>query len=121
MENIKNHLTFLSNLTKSSVSEFKHLIEKASKSRINAICEILLNILSGNIHSSDSDINKLSKHKRVLRKLSQKKNSVDIRRNSITRNAKFIMEILTSFLPKLSHKLSEWEQSQQSSDIDSDN
>ena len=71
MNRIKNNKDFLNLLCKSNKKKFRiFLIQNASKEQIYSICEIVLNILNGNLKVSDK--NKLSKKRKLLRKIIQK-------------------------------------------------
>ena len=70
MNRIKNNKDFLNLLCKSKKKFRKFLIQNASKEQIYSICEIVLNILNGNLKVSDK--NKLSKKRKLLRKIIQK-------------------------------------------------
>lgn len=50
----------------------KHLIIGASKKQIHALCEIVLNLLNGNIKLSEKDFEKLSRKRKQLRELIKK-------------------------------------------------
>ena len=72
MNRIKNNKDFLNLLCKSKNKYRKFLIQKASKEQIYAICEIVLNILNGNLKVPEINKNKLDKKKKTLRKIVQK-------------------------------------------------
>lgn len=66
MKNIKKHLNYLRSLTLASPKHKKLLLKNASNSEILAICEICLNLLSGNI---PVNVKKLQKYKNSIRKI----------------------------------------------------
>lgn len=55
----------------------KAIIKSGDKKLISAICEIVLNSLQGNFNINKSEFDKLSKYKKILRKLIQKSNLKD--------------------------------------------
>lgn len=63
---------FLQLLTNSNKKIQKSLIKNATKDQIKAICEVVLNLLSGNIKLSQEDHSKLYKKRNSLRELVKK-------------------------------------------------
>lgn len=60
---------FLQLLTNSNKKLQKSMIKNASKDQIKAICEVVLNLLSGNIKLNQEDLSKLYKKRKSLREL----------------------------------------------------
>lgn len=69
MSSAEKNKNFLELLCHSKNKFRKTLIENASNDQIESICEIVLNILNGNIELSEKQIKKLSKKKELLRAL----------------------------------------------------
>ena len=70
--NIESNKEFLCYLCKSNKKVRKILINLANKKQIYALCEIILNILNGNLQVDDKQYKKLAKYKKNLRKLINK-------------------------------------------------
>lgn len=69
MGSVETNKDFLRFLISSSKKSRSKLISAASKKEINSICEIILNILKGNIPLSDDLKSSLSRRKKKLRQL----------------------------------------------------
>lgn len=70
------------------------LIQHAHKDLIRCICECALNLLHGNIPLKDCEKSKLCKHKKILRKLADRK-------QSLIRKKKILNQKGGAFLPLL--------------------
>ena len=80
-------------------SQFRNLINCSSKSELKAICELILNILRGNLEVSNID--KLKKYKSNYRHLSNPHLTTLARRRYIKRGKGFIAPLLGVALPAL--------------------
>lgn len=69
MSKVLNNKNFLDLLTKSNRKKQKILVQNASNEEIKSICEIILNLLKGNLKIDQKDFNKLHKKKKILRNL----------------------------------------------------
>lgn len=87
--NLKKHYHFLQILARSHPSQKKALLRTANNVQIKSICEICLNVLSGNINVNRK---KLKKYKNVLRTLAKKT-------TSIQRKKKMLINQSGGFLP----------------------
>lgn len=87
-------------IIKKSVNNNKKLkiINQCSNRVFYAICEICRNIINGVIPLSSSNLNKLKKHKDLLRKLSQKKISLATRKKLIIQQGGALSTILVPAL-----------------------
>jgi len=72
MSRLNQNRNFLELLTHSNKKLQKSLIENASKDQIYSICEIVLNILNGNLNLDKKEIEKLARKKKQLRLLVNK-------------------------------------------------
>lgn len=72
MSHVLKNKNFLQLLTNSNKKIQKSMIKNASKEQIKAICEIVLNLLSGNINLDQKDLVKLHKKRKTLRDLIKK-------------------------------------------------
>lgn len=72
MSKVVTNQDFLRYLCNCKKNQQKSLIKYASKEQINAICEIILNILNGNLKIDEKQYKKLNSKKKVLRQLVNK-------------------------------------------------
>jgi hypothetical protein len=73
MERITEQETFLRAVVTAKRAKDKvALIKGAKPKELDALCEIILNILQGTVPLSDNEKKKASKHKTVLRKLAKR-------------------------------------------------
>ena len=70
------------------------LIQHANNDLIRCICECALNLLHGNIRLKDCEKAKLRKHKKLLRKLADKKQNLSTKRKTINQKGGAILPIL---------------------------
>ncbi|MDA8041178.1 MAG: hypothetical protein MPJ22_01980 [Pirellulales bacterium] len=76
---MKTQLAFLELLATSERKQARALISTMTKSQLNAICEVLINIRFGNIAVNEKDIKKLQRKKNVIRQLTSKTTGANIR------------------------------------------
>ena len=72
MKRIKENSDFLKATTTAHGEPCKALLETAKQSQLESICEILLNIVRGNISLPDAILEKAQRYKKVLLHLSTK-------------------------------------------------
>ena len=70
---VKKHLNFLCLLSKAHPRQQRALLETAEPDQIRAICEVVYNVLHGNIHIPDVIKEDLKPHKDKLRGIADKK------------------------------------------------
>ena len=70
-------------LNKSNRFKRQELLELANADQINAISEMILNLLKKRIAIQPSTLAKLKRHKHVLRELAKRKNSLKRRREHL--------------------------------------
>lgn len=80
----------------------KQLIEKVNNKCIKAICECCLNTLKGNVPLTAEQKKKLSKHKGIIRKLSDRKLSLKKKRKIISQKGGFLNILIPTVLSVLS-------------------
>ncbi len=78
------------------------LIDYANNKEIHAICEIILNVLNGNIKLANANIKKLKRYKTALRSLTYKKNSLANRKKTLKQHGGFLSFILPAAIGLLS-------------------
>ena len=69
MKNLKKNHYFLHMMAKATPAQKRALLRTATKSQINALCEICLNILAGHL---PLNIKRLKKYKNTIRKLAKR-------------------------------------------------
>ena len=72
-----------------------------TKSQLNAICEVLINIQYGNITVSDNDKKKLQRKKNAIVQLTSKTTGANVRKALIEKEVALIIMIIKSILPKM--------------------
>lgn len=80
MKRLRKNSEFLRLLCKAKSHQRKKLLRTANKEQILCLCEICLNILSGNI---PVDVKKLEKIKNVIRKIAKPSLSITKKKNMI--------------------------------------
>lgn len=97
LDNILIHKDLLKILAYSKTRYKKAIISNADKNLIIAICDIIFNILNGNVNIDTDTKSKLLKHKLFLRRL--------IKKSSIKQKKKYLQQrggnILAFVLPTL--------------------
>ena len=98
---VKTQLAFLELLATNEREQARALISTMTKSQLNAICEVLINIQFGNIAVSEEDIKKLQKKKNIIRQLTSKTTGANVRKTLIQKEVALILMIIKSILPKI--------------------
>ena len=88
--NIEDRLPDLSFLGKCTPKIRKFILQNADSELINAIRECLYNILKGNVHFNNKDLNKLKKYKGSIRSL--------VGKNCLKKNRRILVQ-KGGFLP----------------------
>ena len=84
MKQLRRQRPFLESILNES-NRFKRqeLLEHANADQINAISEMTLNLLKKRVPVQPSTLDKLKRHKDVLRELTKRKNSLKTRRENV--------------------------------------
>ena len=98
---VKTQLAFLELLATSERKQVRALISTMTKSQLNAICEVFINIRFGNIGVSEEDKKKLQRKKNVIRQLTSKTTGANVRKTLIEKEVALILMIIKSILPKI--------------------
>ena len=98
---VKTQLAFLELLATSERKQGRALISTMTKSQLNAICEVLINIRFGNIAVNEKDIKKLQRKKNAIVQLTSKTTGANIRKTLIEKEVALILMIIKSILPKI--------------------
>jgi len=98
---IRQHAAFLRLLQESSTKQRKVLIESISNVQLDALSQLILNIVQGNVPISDAYIKKLKRHKDVIHSLATRKVSRVKKREALLQLLRLIPFILKPALPPL--------------------
>ena len=83
---LRRQLPFLESLFRDARGQYRHdLLRHANADQINAISELVLNTLKGHARVTPDVLARLKRHKKVLRELAKRKNSVTRRRALLLR------------------------------------
>lgn len=100
MKNVRKHATVLAALGKLNRKQAKAVIKDAPSDLIHCLCEICHNLLKGNIVLTPCQLQKAKKHKRVIRALAKRNESVT-KKKKILNQKGGIFPILPLLLPAL--------------------
>lgn len=109
MSRIFKNKNFLQLLCSSNKKQKKVLIENASSDQIKSICEIIINLLRGNIKLDEHDLEKLRKKKKSFREI-VKKGSIK-RRKYLIQKGGFIQYLIPALVSGLATVLSSFVES----------
>ena len=96
---VKTQLAFLELLATSLRKQTQALISTMTKSQLNAICEVLINIQFGNITINEKDKKKLQRKKNFIVQLTSKTTGANVRKALIVKEVALILTIIKSILP----------------------
>ncbi len=97
-ELIRRNYSFLRDLSESSLTQRRDIIEAATEDNINALTELSINLLEGNLKLSDEDKAKLLRHKTFIRNLSQKEIPFAQKKKKIIHNCNILPMIVSPLL-----------------------
>lgn len=97
METLKKYQHFFGVLAVAKPDLCKSLLFKADDAVITAIIEVIMNILNGNLKLGDQDVNKLKKHRVILRKIATRKKNK--KKNPLPAQRKRLIQYGKGFLP----------------------
>lgn len=101
---LKNHIHELHTLKSCKPCQRNSYLENASEELVHCLCEVCHNILKGNIPLSKDQLNKLGKHKNLMRRLANvqgkitKKSLKDKKQIIYSQKGGFLPLILTPLL-----------------------
>ena len=98
---MKTQLAFLELLATSERKQAYALISTMTKSQLNAIFEVLINIRFGNIAINEKDKKKLQKKKYAIVQLTSKTTGANVRKALIEKEVTLILLIIKSIFPKI--------------------
>ena len=108
MKNIERHVSILEYLKELKPIDQKRFIKTASKPLLHCLSEICLNLVRQNISLSSSDINKLKRFEKEIVMLSQKRHSLQKRKQILMKGGLLngILHILPAILSGILSSLS---------------
>jgi hypothetical protein len=107
MESVKTHKVFLQRLaTPASSKTGKDIIQRAKPKELDAVCEILLNILRGTFDIADKLKKKAVKYKTVLRKLAKRCLKRTLRKELFIKYFTIVKRLIVAALPIIGITLS---------------
>ena len=98
---VKHNAPYLHVLAKGSDKQRQGVIQGANKELITCLCECALNVLNGNIHLKPSEKKRLTKYKRHIRVLGNKKIGVQKKKKVLRQKGGFLGALLTPVLSAL--------------------
>ena len=98
---VKTQLAFLELLATSERKQAWALISTMTKSQLNAICKVLINIRYGNIMINEKDKKKLQRKKNAIVQLTSKTTGANVRKALIEKEVALSLMIIKSILPKI--------------------
>ena len=98
LDNIKSQFDLLKILANPKSKYSKVILKSGDKKLIDTLCEIIFNVLSGKIHISEEDKNKLLKFRKTLQNLFNKGQSFKSRRKILVQKGGFLEFILPAVI-----------------------
>ena len=98
---LKTQLPFLELLATSKRKQAQALISTMTKSQLNAICEVLINIRFGNVTINEKGKKKLQRKNNAIVQLTSKTTGANVRKTLIEKEVALILMIIKSILPKI--------------------
>lgn len=83
----------------------KAIINKSDKKLVNSICEMVFNLINGNLSINNSDFQKLKKYKTSLRKLVKKSNLAS-KKKILVQNGGFLQFLIPAVITGISEIVS---------------
>jgi hypothetical protein len=105
MRSLRKNLPKLLRLRKAKPAKRKKLLEEADDSLVHCICETAHNCLNTNIPLTGAQYLRLSRHKKTLRRLTKKGESIKKKRKILKQSGGFILPLLAPVLSWLLGKI----------------
>jgi hypothetical protein len=100
-DSVKRHLNSLSVLSEAPKKLRKAVIDNSNKEVIQALCEVIHNVLEGTVKLTPADIRKLKYHNKTLIRLTQKSTSLKKKKEIIGQKGGFLLTLLPPALALL--------------------
>lgn len=101
----EEQVAILNVLLKAKPKLRQELLKHADKELVRTICECVLNVLEGNIAVPPPELKKLSKHKKLLRRIVQKACNWKQKRVIIQKGGNFLIPLLAPILGAVISKI----------------
>lgn len=101
----KRHAAILHALCHLNETQRKALLSKADTGLIQCICECALNVLQGNVVLKKGEKKRLKRHAYLLRRLTEKRKSLNSKKRVIIQNGGFLPLLLAPILGTLLSKI----------------
>ena len=98
---VKKHGDFLKVLAKCNPKQRKALLQHISPDLLKCLCECCLNVLKGNVSLSTSQKRQLSRHRRVLRSLADRKTPNKRKKQLLLQKGGFLPALLGPIISTL--------------------
>ena len=102
MERLEQNEGFLKAIATAHAKQSKALIKTAKGNQLDAICEVILNVLKEVVTIPKGIVKKVKKHKKVIRRLAKKTLGKFLRRKLMLKYIGIVQTILSAVLPILS-------------------
>jgi len=102
MERLEQNEGFLKAIATAHEKQAKALIKTAKGNQLDAICEVILNVLKEVVTIPKGIVKKVKKHKKVIRRLAKKTLGKFLRRKLMLKYIGIVQTILSAVLPILS-------------------
>jgi hypothetical protein len=99
--NVRNHSDYLKVLAHCNAKQRKVLLENVSPKLLKCLCECCLNVLNGNVKLTSDQKRHLSRHKKVLRTLVDRKTPVKRKRQILVQKGGFLPALLGPIISTL--------------------
>ena len=96
---MRRNLALLETIYKSTPRVRKVIVSKANPDFINALCEIALNVLRGNIPLTDKQYTVLKKKKKLIRIVADKKIKLTKKKKTLNQTGGFLLPLLGAAIP----------------------
>ena len=97
-DELLKHRHFLLNLSNSNNKERKQIIKSASKRKINIILNCIVNVLEKNLNLPQEQLEKLKKFKSVLRRLANKEESIETKKQVLVQKGGFLQFLIPAVI-----------------------
>lgn len=99
MKRIEENASFIKATSVAHPDQCKALLRTAKKNQLDAICEILLNVVRGTVTLSDTVFTRAKRYKKVLRQLVAKCSNKSTRKELMIKYFRIIQTLLAATLP----------------------
>ena len=99
MQRINENQVFLKATTQAHTSQGRALLVTARKTQLDAVCEVLLNIVHGTIRLSKELIKKAARYKHVIRQIVTKPFSRKSRKELMIKYFGIVKKLISAALP----------------------